>query len=442
MSAYDVVAVGGGVAGYVAAIMLADEGLDVALVDKDLSGPQFLGESLDWETPRLLDRVGIDLDELIARDEATVKQGAVASHAALAGRATIGFHPIYRVLMALVGRRRSTYHVHRGALSRELRCRAEAVGVALIETGIREVRTASDRILELIDDDGQSLTADHFIDATGRARVLARSLGVGVTKIGPAKLALNTRLDHRYDHRGTRIRLNDSRPHATWIWDINTGENATDVGAVLVAGDVAAERRAGAEIADIYRAELASHADLAWAVEQMQDSPTINRTAFQDSVSDRLIGPNWVLAGQAAAVIDPLLSSGMSFAFRSGLSAAEATSSRCSGGGNRWPATRHDDLLRSYALTVNTLLNELWYESRLRFIHGLAANVVLLLACNFNLNHLQARRFARTRVGAHALIRLHRAVRRSVPAAFRFLEAMPSLGPRHRPTDLRTRSTR
>ena len=140
-----------------------------------------------------------------------------------------------------------------------------------------------------------------------------------------------------------------------------------------------------------------------------------------------------MLAGQAAAVIDPLLSSGMSFAFRSGLSAGDATHARCvARRQNLWPTRRHDRLLRSYALTVDTLLHELWYESRLRYVHGLAVNVVLLLVCNFNLNHLQARWFARTRVGAAAMMRLHRIARTAVPAAFRLLESIPTLNRRSR----------
>lgn len=430
-ASYDVLVVGGGVAGYAAAISLATSGQRVAVLDKDIAGPTSLGESLDWETPRMLDQLGIDCDELLERDEATFKRGAVASHSVIAGRVSIGFHPIYRVLMALVGRSRDTYHVRRSAMSRALVDRAKEVGVSLIETRVVEVHTAGDRISELVDETGQTFVADHYIDATGRARVLARELGIGAQTIGPAKLALSARMTHTYDNRGTRIRLDDSRPHPTWIWDINTGVDATDVGVVFAACDVAQERRAGTTIPELYRTELARHDDLQWALEQFPEADELERTAFQDQVSDRLVGENWMLAGQAAAVIDPLLSSGMSFAFRSGLSAADATQARCGRHGRRtWPAIRHDRLLRSYALTVNTLLNELWYESRLRDVHGLAVNVLLLLVCNFNLNHLQARWFTQTRTGSAAVVRLHRAVRSAIPAMFRSLESMSWSGSR------------
>ena len=431
--AYHVIVIGGAVAGYAAAISLADKGHAVAVLDKDLDGPRHLGESLDWETPAMLDRLGIDLDALLEQDEATIKAGAVASHSVITGQATVGFHPIYGLLMAMVGRSRDTYHVHRAALSRELRARAEQVGVTLIQVRVATVETNGDRVTKLVDEHGHHHTASHYIDASGRARVLARQLGIGVTTIGPAKLALSARMQHAYDHRGTRVRLDDSRQHSTWIWDINTSNSQTDVGAVLVATDVANERRNGATIADLYRTELGRHPDLHWALEQFTDPSPLERTAFHDQVSDRLVGENWMLAGQAAAVIDPLLSSGMSFAFRSGLSAGDATHARCAANRqNVWPAKRHDQLLRSYALTVDTLLHELWYESRLRYVHGLAVNVVLLLVCNFNLNHLQARSFARTRLGVAALMRLHRIARTAVPAAFRLLESIPTPGRRSR----------
>ena len=278
--AYDVIVIGGAVAGYAAAIVLADKGHSVAVLDKDLTGPSHLGESLDWETPAMLDRLGIDLEALLEQDEATIKAGAVASHSVIAGRATIGFHPVYGVLMAMVGRSRDTYHVHRAALSRELRARAEDVGVALIEARVATVQTNGDRVTKLVDEHGHPHAASHYIDASGRARVLARQLGIGVTTIGPAKLALNARMQHPYDHRGTRVRLDDSRQHPTWVWDINTSAEQTDVGAVLVATDVAKARRNGATVADLYRDELERHPDLQWALEQFTDPATLERLSL------------------------------------------------------------------------------------------------------------------------------------------------------------------
>jgi len=429
----NVLVVGGGVSGYAAAIRLAKTGHTVTLLDRALPGPDRLGESLDWETPRFLDDLDISLDDLLASDHATIKDGAVASHAMMQGRLRIGFHWVYRLLMTLVGRKRQTYHVDRSALTQTLHDRAQELQVALVQATVESVETTGDRIVAVVDKSGVRYPADHFVDSTGRARILAKALGVGVNKIGPAKFAISTRLQHGYDHFGTRIRLDDSRPKPTWIWDINIAQARTDVGAVFVAEDVAAARRQGSSVVELYRSELARHDDLDWALAQLCPDTELDRTRFQDQVSHRLAGPNWVLAGQAAAVIDPILSSGMSFAFRSGLSAANVIEARTSNA-NRGDvvAKRHDRVLRSYATTVDTLLDELWYKSGLRFVHGFSINVLLLLVCNFNLNHIQSRWFVRTRVGASVLVGFHRLTRRVVPALFRLIEAMPrwsGLGP-------------
>lgn len=426
-SSREALILGGGVAGYAAAISLAKAGRSVTLLDKDLTGPDRLGESLDWETARLLKKLDISPDDMVARDEATIKLGAVASHAMMDGRLRIGFHIIYRMLMKLVGRTQRSYHVDRGSLSRTLNSSAGELGVELIETRICRVETDGDRVVAVEGQNGERYLADHFLDSTGHARLLAKAVGVGVTKIGPKKLAVSARMEHQYDHLGTRIRLDDSRSQPSWLWDINIGEEITDVGAVFVAEDVADARRRGMTVSDLYRSELERHDDLAWAINQVPDAGVLDRCAFQDQVSDRMAGDNWALAGQSAAVIDPILSSGVSFALRSGISSAEVIDARCTDPERgEVLANRHTVLLRSHALTVNTLLEQLWYKSRLRFVHGFAINVLLLLVCNFNLNHLQARWFVQTRFGAPALVAFHRVVRRVVPGLARTIEAIPT----------------
>ena len=94
--------------------------------------------------------------------------------------------------------------------------------------------------------------------------------------------------------------------------------------------------------------------------------PTRART-FQPYVSQRIVGTNWLMVGEAAALVDPLSSSGVSAAIRHGVEAA-ATIISAEGS----PETR-DRLLARYdrrvsdvARLYNEALQRLLYHPQLR----------------------------------------------------------------------------
>ena len=106
---YDVVIAGGGVGGMALAARLAGRGHRVVMVEKK-PPPEFrLGESLDWEAPGYLRRLGLPVDAWVAQGKATSKAGAVCTSSAQPGvEAELGFHPIFKLLMRLVGRGKPT----------------------------------------------------------------------------------------------------------------------------------------------------------------------------------------------------------------------------------------------------------------------------------------------------------------------------------------------
>src|SRR5688572_27058405 len=91
---WDVVIAGGGVGGIALGTRLAKRGYRVVMVEKR-PPPEFrLGESLDWEAPVYLGRLGLPVDAWPAQGKATPKGGAVCTSSAQPGvEARLGFHP-------------------------------------------------------------------------------------------------------------------------------------------------------------------------------------------------------------------------------------------------------------------------------------------------------------------------------------------------------------
>jgi len=68
---HDVAIIGAGIAGLAASVLLRTAGLRVVCLDPHQYPQRKVGESLDWSSPGLLRRVGIDTDALIADNIAT-----------------------------------------------------------------------------------------------------------------------------------------------------------------------------------------------------------------------------------------------------------------------------------------------------------------------------------------------------------------------------------
>lgn len=408
---YNVLIMGGGIAALAAAIDLSGKGLRV-LVVRPRGPASTYGESLDWEAPALLSALGIDLATLVAQDKATVKRGAVASYAPVEGRFEIGFHPAYRALMWLVGRSAPTYHVDKASLIAMMEQRAAESGATIVEDTITQLTVDGERVMGVSLKQGQPISADHYIDATGRVAKLAHELALEARTFGERKVSFSARQAASYDHRGTRIRLDDHGDCARWCWDIHVGEALTDVGVVFLAREVKQAKQQGATLERWLDAQARRHPDLVdrlgegWAAEAARYT-----CSFQDRVYSRLQGPNWWLIGESAAVIDPLLSSGVTFALRSAkLASASIAARQRQAPKAEALAARYERKLISHATTVNTLLEHAWYKHQLRRGLGLRLNVLLVLVVNFNLNHLHARAWTRSAIGVAVLAAAHRAL--------------------------------
>jgi menaquinone-9 beta-reductase len=101
----------------------------------------------------------------------------------------------------------------------------------------------------------------------------------------------------------------------------DTHPNAVSVGYVCPGEEVKEKRRQGMSVMDIFQAQLAQLPDLKELVAQAVGRPP-RTTSFRCRVFGKITGPNWLVVGEAAAMVDPMTANGVT-AIRHG---AEASS--------------------------------------------------------------------------------------------------------------------
>ena len=123
--------------------------------------------------------------------------------------------------------------------------------------------------------------------------------------------------------------------------------------------------------------------------------------AYQPFVSDRVVGFNRVMIGEAAAFVDPLLSLGVTASMRHAAEAAEliTTSSR-----RRRSALRYDRRVRAMGCLYNDALERLMYEPTVRRRFGMRQAARSYVVLGYATNALYTRfRPATSQAGAAAL---------------------------------------
>jgi len=411
---YDVVIAGGGVGGMALAARLSERGYRVVLVEKK-PPPEFrLGESLDWEAPVYLTRLGLPVDQWVAQGKATSKAGAVCTSSAQPGvEAELGFHPIFKALMTLVGRAKPTLHANRELIDIDLMENARKHGAEVIIGRVSAVLAEGERVSGVKLDDGRTLRGKFYVDATGAAAMFRKKFGIGFNAIGPRKVVVRARFQHRYDGMGTRIRTDDTLGTAAWMWDINVSDDVTDIGIVVAEHDFVKLRRHYKTLHEVLLHQVRKHDDLAWLVPMITRETPMWTCVFQCGVGQGSTGPNWLAVGEAFVVVDGILSSGFTTALRTGFLASEIVDKALLSGASeldpKWRRIYHGKV-SAHITTIDSLIEVLWYGHKLREHYPLFVNVVSILFFNFNLNHLHTRYCPSTIAGLHALRGFHTAI--------------------------------
>ena len=287
----DVIVVGGGPAGSAAAIGCAERGLRTVLFERDAFARERPGETLHPGIEPLLKQLGIGdrLERAVGARHTGIwiEWGGARRFEPFGADESgpwAGFQVWRQDFDALLLERA-------GELGVDVR-QPSAVTGALIGTGGCEgVRTQ----------DG-TVTARMTIDATGRTRWLARALGIASPPRSPSLFA-------RYGYVQGSCPARDEAPALTgdaggWTWTARVRPNIYQWTRLVFDGGKPEAEWLPEELRGLTAMAPARGADVTWRMAQ------------------RVAGPGWFIAGDAAAILDPTSSHGVLKAIMSGMMAA------------------------------------------------------------------------------------------------------------------------
>jgi flavin-dependent dehydrogenase len=314
----DAVVIGGGPAGSAAATRLARTGHRVLVVESEAFPRFHIGESLLPLGHRVFEQLGVA--EQLVRAGFVEKFGAQlrtpdGSHTVLFDFAT-GNHvnPPW------------TFQVHRAEFDALLLDHARACGASLLQARAREYAVERDGVTVECTAAGGAVRvrAKALIDASGRAGFVAKQEGVRIADDELRKAAIYAHFTGVPSDPGRRAGDTKviSLPRLGWFWLIPLRDGVTSVGAVLDIADYQA--RASRDPATIF-AESVARAP--YATELLANATRVSDFSVESGFSYRAktyCGDRWLLAGDAGSFLDPVFSTGVLMALRSGIEAADA----------------------------------------------------------------------------------------------------------------------
>jgi len=305
---FDVVVVGGGPAGSVAATALARAGKSVVVLERDHFPRFHVGESLLPESLPILEKIGVA--PLIEQEGFPIKHGATFILPNGRARTRIRFADA-------LGKRGFARQVLRSRFDEILLRHAADSG-----SDVREGVAAEDVSFSSDGARVNDIEAGCVIDASGRRGLLARKLSLRRPHPGLRKVAA-------YAHFPGTIRPSSTEEgdivivslrNLEWIWLIPLANGCTSVGAVFDLSD----HPSGSDPAVVLKERLAAVPILRGAFDGLEPTVAARFEADFSYFSSAYAGEHWLMAGDAGAFLDPAFSAGVHLAVATGWDAAQA----------------------------------------------------------------------------------------------------------------------
>ncbi len=319
-SEYDCIVLGGGPAGCTAAALVAEAGYSTLLLEREKVPRFHVGESLMPESYWTLQRLGVL--EQMKRSEFVEKHSVqfISGNGKESQPFFFEEHDDHESSQ--------TWQVERAEFDKMLFDNAAEKGAECHD---------ETRVLDVVFDDGRAvaikvqtkngahreLAANVIMDGTGQQCLIANKLGLKRVIPKLRKAAIWTYFENAEripgNHGGATL-IFQTCSEAAWFWYIPLSKGITSVGLV---GDTDFVLRSRPTPEDAFCEELGNCAALAGRLEQAK---MVNgyRVAKEFSyTTSQHAGPGWVLIGDAFGFIDPIYSSGVFFALKTGEMAAD-----------------------------------------------------------------------------------------------------------------------
>ena len=318
-----VIVIGGGPAGSTAATLIAQQGYEVQLFERDRFPRFHIGESLIPETYWVLKRLNM-LPKL--QQSHFVKKYAVQF---MTDKGRIS-EPFYFVEHK-PHESSQTWQVRRSEFDHIMLNNAREHGVEVNE-GVRvlEVLFEEDRAVgvrvQYEDGSQREVRADVVVDASGQSSMIISRLGLREWDPLLKKAALWTYWKGAYRDQGqdegsTMVMQIEGKQG--WFWYIPLHDDILSVG-VVASHEYLFKNRGTKDHETIYNEEVAKCPGLIPRIANAERVTEFHAAKEYSYRSKKAAGDGWVLVGDAFGFLDPLYSSGVLLALTSGQLAADA----------------------------------------------------------------------------------------------------------------------
>jgi flavin-dependent dehydrogenase len=325
---FDVVVIGGGPGGSATAGLLAARGHRVLLLEREKFPRYHIGESLITGVLPVLEDLGLrerlDGAGFTKKYGGTLVWGKEDTRPAQGWRALGGSGGADRrrwgFRFAQASNYEHSYQVRRADFDAILLGRARELGARVIEEAtVREPLFDGDRAVgvryQCKGDSGPRVARCRLlVDASGQAHLLGRHLDLVEWHDDLRNIAIWSYYQGCKRYEGDRFGdiLTESRPPG-WFWFIPLHDGTVSIGYVT---PIAAYQESGLSLEDLYAQQMARSEEVKALTDGAFRASGFRTIKDWSYTCTRFHGPGWALVGDAAAFIDPLLSTGVTLALR------------------------------------------------------------------------------------------------------------------------------
>ena len=323
---YDLIVIGGGPAGSTVATLVAEHGHRVLLLEREAEPKFKIGESLIPATYWTFKRLGM-LEKLRASH---FPQKYSVQFYSRTGKASSPFY----FFQTNPHESAVTWQVLRSEFDEMLLDNAKEKGVEVVHgISVREVifegDTATGVMTHGANGTRQTLKSTVIVDSTGQRSLIGKQLNLNTTEPNLKMASLFTHYEggHRDDgiDEGATLILH-TEAKDSWFWSIPLPYDRTSIGVVGELDYLLQHRRntqGRLDTQKIFAEELEKCPALKRRLEAAKQLFPIQSTKDFSYRASRIAGNHWVLVGDAFGFLDPVYSTGLFLALKSGEMAAD-----------------------------------------------------------------------------------------------------------------------
>jgi flavin-dependent dehydrogenase len=341
---YDVAIVGGGPAGSTAATLLARAGRRVIVLEREKFPRFHIGESLLPFSTQTFDRLGVR--EKLDRTFLPKYGGEIVAACGTRG-VKFYFKDGFR------SRRDRAYQVTRSEFDKLLLDHSRENGAEVREeTEVKKIAFKPDRVtidIETSTGASETLEARYLLDCSGRQTVLGNFYNLKRTYDHLQKFSVFAHyenVDRAEGIDGTLIRM--VRGLDRWFWMIPLTQTRMSIGVVMDSATFRAMKLSSETVLEKCIAEQPMVFERMKRAERVSPVYSAGDYSYRNA---KFSGDRWLLAGDAAAFIDPVFSSGVFLAIMSAEKAADTLDEVLR---SEWRRRR---LFKNYSRCVNRIMD-------------------------------------------------------------------------------------